>query len=212
MSKFRTGCLYFLAAYFLFGLSIVLNWIWHWNEVSPRAGIAMMNTEFRLIAVQLQNYYKEHHSYPPAEVDGEIYTFTSDLLTTPMPIMETVQVRSESSTGYVTYKGPPIDPYRVKPTFDGDVKQRAWFCDGRNSEYFCWYKGYPMRYYRSSNKQYVILLGNGPDKDADLTPAILDKLTTSSWDALQHIVLLHWYDPTNGSVSDGDVWRVVTPE
>lgn len=61
-------------------------------------------------------------------------------------------------------------------------------------------------YFRSEDKKGGIIFGAGPDRDYDLNPAQI--LSTADED-ITKVLATETYDMTNGTISSGDVWRMV---
>src|SRR5690606_31558477 len=83
MRKFYSciGCLWLVGAIFIF--LVVKSYF----TVPQRAGVSMTLYQFREIAIRLNSFYKQHGYYPPHSIEGSYYTFVSDELTSPVPIL-----------------------------------------------------------------------------------------------------------------------------
>lgn len=65
-------------------------------------------------------------------------------------------------------------------------------------------RGMPFAY--STNNESWILLSGGPDEDFDVVNPLT--MLHGNFEETKTGLLPYTYDPTNGSVSDGDVWRI----
>lgn len=61
-----------------------------------------------------------------------------------------------------------------------------------------------VTYFYTTDGTWFLLWGTGPDRDYDISPAIPPFNSSNV-----PVEIVNWtYDPTNGFVSDGDIWRV----
>lgn len=191
------------------GVMILVTMLWLQDKDMrpPRAGMVIW--EFRAIDRTLNSYFQQYGEYPPRNQPGRIYTFASDALITPTAFLED----SRSSSSHSVHKGPVVDPFRKERNFLREKVGKANFQDGHNSDgFYSWFSGYPLRNCRNSSGKNAVLLSNGPDEDADIKGCILDEITTYSWNVVSLALEHYTYDAANGTVSNGDVWRVVMPE
>lgn len=171
----------------------------------PSAGIALTIQLGRPLHDQLIGYYEIHGTFPPAELEGIIYSSLPDALSTNIihPVL------SRSGKWEPGYDGPPLDPFRQTRMFESDKMSVAQFRNMRYSHApFHWYSGFPLRYFRSSDATLALIIGNGPDEDADIGAAEI----TSSDIMNEESMVIHLasltYDATNGTTSDGDIYRI----
>ena len=139
---------------------------------------------------------------PPLSKSGPIYTYVSDSLTGPLAAFST------DFTASKRYIGPPLDPYRDERIFTNEVRGKVRYTGGKDGGgIYPYWKGYPPRYYRNAAGDVFVLLSNGPDRDEDLTLEILDGITSPTLENFVKQVVNHIYDATNGSNSNGDLFR-----
>lgn len=68
------------------------------------------------------------------------------------------------------------------------------------------HKEYSYLLYPSA--EFIILLGNGPDRDRDLSMNFIsDNVDMSNSEELERFISDYTYDPTNGTKSNGDILR-----
>ena len=158
-------------------------------EAQTRAKVARAKSEIRNLAVALETYYIDNNSYPP-QVEGIAADGTLDT------------AEAAYSMGYVSWKlttpvahqsSIPNDPFGPKKPDPA----APW-----SSKYRC-----GVNYL-----QVWIMTSRGPDLDPDMeeTPYI-DPLVTGWGQISQYLNQFEGtyieYDPTNGTISDGDVYR-----
>lgn len=151
-------------------------------EAQTRAKVSRTETDLRTIAVGLEAYAIDHNMYPPTpNTAGYLRYARLAQLTTPIPYITTVL----------------FDPFFMSQ-FNMDIRERAYpLWDPEQSDVrkdnpggvFAW-----MPAERSRRGRWT-LHGAGPDQDYE---AATDMGGTGK---------LHYYDPTNGSVSSGDCYR-----
>jgi len=154
-------------------------------EDGGRTPVARAMSEMRNLAVNLETYYVDHNTYPPA-VDNEGNTilfgasgkvvsagFVPWMLTTPIAYTSVL----------------PDDPF-VRPGF------------------------YPVSTYRfaTNGESCWILLSDGPDQDEDIVAAHFPSPATGNCDRTVFLSQFGGpaieYDSTNGIGSSGDIIRV----
>jgi len=94
--------------------------------------------------------------------------------------------------------------------FDGETRARARHFSPRKPHGWVPYEGYPYRYFRFADGDLAVIISDGPDLHADLTDKELLNLEAGLKHGQPHFEVLasYTYDPTNGTYSGGDVWRV----
>ncbi len=156
----------------------------HLRHSCAPAKVARAKSEIRNLAVALEKYYIENNSYPPA-VDGEgtIVPFSEDGLDLSwghVPWLLTTPVGYQSSI--------PHDPFRPR--------------EGAG-----WSRTYR---YATKAKEYWIMASAGPDLDQDML--LQGYIRSASGDITRYLTQYGKgtaveYDPTNGVMSSGDVFR-----
>ncbi len=165
-----------------------------------RSMVSRVKADQRTMATALESYFIDNDSYP-AMVPMSVYMTVPEHLAAwkaeDMHTMETGRAGLNGLTtpaAYVT--GFPVDPFTNEPSV------AFW----HNGDFFrdVYDQGFaPFAYY--GNDLGWILISPGPDLDYDVEPeAEYDATICQPSDRL----ILKAYDPTNGVISDGDVFRV----
>lgn len=188
-------------------------------EAQYRARIARARTDMRSLSIAIEAYYVDNSCYPPFAVGMNSVNgpFGSNHPAFSLPTFSLAQsengrVTVPSLTSPVAYiTGFPTDPLpkaaekavRAKPTF-------LYWCVGPNRRDTRDLYG-PGR---TVSGEGWILVSTGPDGDYDLAGEwdVYDPSQTQP--SMQLIAgtnkkgFAFTYDPTNGTVSNGDMWRV----
>ena len=165
-------------------------------EAQTRAKVAKAKSEIRNLAVSLETYYIDNGGYPPAT---ERTSATNDLIgidcgTIDISDCYTVGASSRSLTTPVSHQSiipfDPFDPVKHSP-----------------ENYFD--KVYE---YGSNFLGYWIMTSYGPDQDSDMEETdYVDPNGTVLGEINDYLLHLEGtypvYDPTNGTVSNGDLFR-----
>jgi type II secretion system protein G len=148
-------------------------------EAQTRSKVAVAKNDMRTIATALEVYHMDNNRYPETYLTPRWQRF--ECLTTPV--------------AYITRV--PRDPFEMRNNLDNTID---W-----EPRHFAYKMGAtplqtPQRYAISSN---------GPDLDEDSVP--IKAYPGFSWEVFtgqdpdfDYMI----YDPTNGTVSNGDIWRV----
>jgi prepilin-type N-terminal cleavage/methylation domain-containing protein len=151
-------------------------------EAQVRAKVARSRNDMRTLATALESFAVDHSAYP--FVDNKVdYTEKLAPLTTPV--------------GYIT--SVPVQAFAAWTPFGGKTTTVYYYNDRRTCDWM--YEMFPdwgnsWYYYDADGNHKWYLSSVGPDGDYD-----------QSWDGTPNCNN-HPYDPTNGSVSDGDIIRV----
>lgn len=148
-------------------------------EAQIRAKTSRANADMRTIATALESYHVDNNSYPETYENARWERFFP--LTTPIAYISTV----------------PPDPFCMIHDEDNTV------------DWSPRHKAYKMGATPLIKTSRYAISSNGPDLDEDSSPIKL--YPGFSWDVFlggnpdfDYMI----YDPTNGTVSNGDVWRV----
>lgn len=146
--------------------------------MTPRA-----KSEIRNLAVALELYYDDHRSYPPAVNEkGEAIPFATEGHSISAGFVSWMLTTPEAYAGSI-----PFDPFR-------DKKIAGWARAYR---------------YATDGKTGWILASRGPDREFDMDLAAY--ITDASCDITRYLTQFGGtqveYDPTNGSLSTGDIYR-----
>lgn len=155
-------------------------------QARSRAKVARARSEIRNLAVNLETYYIDHNTYPPAvDENGTV-----------VPLGE---LGASVSAGYVPWMLTTPIAYTATLPVDPDHEKE----DGTNALYR----------YATNGIQCWVLAGHGPDKDGDVEVA--DYPSPNSGQCNWRSFVSHFgigsaveYDATNGTTSSGDVLRV----
>lgn len=147
-------------------------------EASVRAKISKSKNDMRVIALGLEAYHVDNNRYPETYVNARWERFTP--LTTPISYLSSV----------------PKDPFNMIDDLGNTID---W-----GPRHF----GYKMGATPISRPSRFAISGNAPDRDEDSSPIKL--YPGFSWFVFtghdpDYDYMI--YDPTNGTVSNGDVWR-----
>lgn len=150
-----------------------------------------VRTEHARIGKALESYFDTHGAYPngiPMNAKGNRQKDPAPLMTVDLDAIGVVP----ESKGELTVKG--------DKSYAGKYDYRDWF-----TARWYHYAALPYRYFPKDDGW--ILISTGPDGDYDIDPE-------SGYDPnipqpSPHLMALAGtYDPTNGTESDGDLWRV----
>lgn len=176
-------------------------------ESQVHTKVVRVHVDYRNIKTALENYHVDYQTYPPATTGAPVFT----------PIYLVLRYRPLTSP--VAYLStPPVDPFgdafapdRPVGPPDSRWNGHQWpVADPRNPTglYDYWTRDGSSRGGELSPPHYLfpaapapqleyLLSSYGPDKDYDprglTTPGILEGVQLP-------------YDPTNGTVSDGNIW------
>lgn len=149
-----------------------------------RGRIARVRTDMRSIALALEAYRSDHGFYPAAhtiDLNSKARAALKDAGCDPLNAID--------PTGFIRGKNDALTTSTYLTFVPNDI--------------FAPLRDIPFRY--RSDAHGWILVSPGPDGDYDLNPA-----RDYDSEAANRIrtLLPYTYDPTNGTVSDGDLWRV----
>jgi prepilin-type N-terminal cleavage/methylation domain-containing protein len=157
-------------------------------EGSYRSPVTKVKSASRSLATAIEAYYVEHKAYPAMR---PMTSFTK-------------KAKRLSKVGGLTLMS--IEPGRPDIGLAGLTTPVAFISELPMDE--CAQKNVklkvPLAYYTDDNGW--ILFSPGNDKDYDLNPA--RDYDSSIPQPSEHLIITATYDPTNGTNSDGDVWRV----
>jgi type II secretion system protein G len=147
-------------------------------EAQIRAKVARAKSDLRVIALALDAYHVDNNRYPETYITPRWQRF--DCLTTPIAYMTSV----------------PRDPFEMANDLDN-------FVDWGPRHYY-----YKMGATPLQTPHRYAMSSNGPDLDEDSIP--IKMYPGFSWEVFtgqdpDYNYMI--YDPTNGTVSDGDIWR-----
>jgi hypothetical protein len=161
------------------------GWLGYQRSLGNASGAwrARAKSEIRNLAVAIELYYEDHTAYPPAVNEkGEAIPFATEGI----PV----------SAGFVSWMLTTPEAYADSIHFD----------PFRDRKYKDWSKTYG---YATDGKTAWILASRGPDRDFDLDLAAY--ITDASCDITRYLTQFGGtqveYDPTNGGLSSGDVFR-----
>ncbi|MBM3335346.1 prepilin-type N-terminal cleavage/methylation domain-containing protein [Candidatus Sumerlaeota bacterium] len=171
-------------------------------EAQVRSKVARLRTDMRTIATALEAYFVDWNGYPmhidfpepPLPVNSRPPWFAS--LTTPVAYITSMPI--DPFTGHYRNAYPPIFSYYLHY----DLLWNTWGTDTtiptiyRNSKADTWgpWTGFVRQ--MLGRGLWYILFSTGPDADTDISRRDGQKLGLGAF-----------YDPTNGTVSKGDIVR-----
>ena len=187
-------------------------------EAQVRAKISRTKADLRTIATGLETYYVDYNQYPYAsaintsgtleQINNEMaptHKFLSSMITTPVSYLNGIP-QDVFATGF--------DRYELRHFFYAPLalEKRRQGVDGFPADNLYW-PGPPNHTDPNTTAtlgafelrlQYLgmwTMWGCGPDLDrTDLSPSKIGGPLSTNWH-------LGFYDPTNGTVSNGDVFR-----
>ena len=198
-------------------------------EAQTRAKSARVQADFRSIATALEAYFVDYNNYPigrninhsggyfKAYSDG-LYTFT--VLSTPIsyitnPTLQDPFRNLEDTAWERTSKFVNIQGAGVHLNTEGASKPRAWTSSGTAPNIIL---PAPLKFNGKNSKLYNtmwILANVGPDRDysdpqndksGNIDPGNVIK-TQGDWNNIVVNGLADFYDPTNGTMSRGNIYR-----
>lgn len=145
-------------------------------EAQARAKVARARADMKTVASAMELYIVDHNEYPYCDPEKD-HSYLSDItvLTTPVSYLSSL----------------PQDPFVPRGRRRGEEK---------------YYRYYPISYWKRVIPALVVLemfnwkwslMSNGPDTDIDID-------FDSTLDAIRGELYM-FYDPTNGTVSNGDI-------
>lgn len=176
-----------LCLVFFLLLALLAEWLPNGLVDETRSPIHA-NADMRTLGRALEDFYREHHAYPAWSLDPDQNAFGQGAKNNPnMAGQPTFMVRS-ALTGLKTLTTPvaymseyPKDP--MAPT------------KGLTFSYFSMASGW-------------ILWSAGPDKTYDLSIENIKQAYDPNKSMPSAYLIERTYDPSNGSTSGGDIWRV----
>lgn len=155
----------------------------------------------RTISTALDSYYIDNNSYPAWSLIPEENAFGNEARNNPnLRLQPTFKMRHNTKLGTLTTPVPYITSHFVDP--------------------FAPSKGATFSYYSINNPKHPennpehpeysgwILWSAGPDNRYDLTIKNITKAYDPNTRMPSDYLIERTYDPTNGSDSSGDIWRV----
>ena len=163
-----------------------------------RYRISYSKTCMRAYNAVADAYWQKNHFFPPM-LDGKpFYGPISDSIYAPF-------ILNIDKTSTL----PLVDPNRTERIFPDETMKRSLYFRPPAGEKIK-YKGYPYRYFRSADGHVAVILSNGPDMHADLSDKELIRMEAQlkkPQAKYREIFVDYTYDPTNGTYSNGDIWR-----
>ncbi len=160
-------------------------------QAQTRAKVSRAEADMRALSTALETYYVDHNTYPPGHhEDGDMIPYDERLnpLTTPIAYVTSI----------------PMDPFQdSRPGWsDYDLHQ---------GHFDYWPMMYidPPRYHEVFGGPITWqLLSPGPD-GVFVTHAPPEGVEIVDWSSEKVTILSNTvYDPTNGTISTGDIWRI----
>ena len=150
-------------------------------EAQIRAKVSRVKADHYAMATGLESYRVDHNNYPETNIRERWRRFT--MITSPIAYMTSV----------------PKDPFLPKSRWKED-------------NYIDWgprHGGYKMGCTPLTNPSRWAISSNGPDLDEDSVPLrFYPGYSDEVFMTLHPDYNFAIYDPTNGTISNGDVWRL----
>lgn len=167
------------------------------REEKIRGQVSRVRNDHRSMATTLENYHADHNKSYPA-----MRSFTS------YPGVDTKRLRDANGAGLSF----------VEPGWGGmpGLTTPTAYLPSLFADPFAPTKGMPSAYWVPDDGKGWILISPGPDRVYGLTPEVLKEVYDPTHALKPSARLLagggpngaFTWDPTNGVVSEGDVWRV----
>ena len=145
---------------------------------TPRAPVARVTSDMRSMATAIESYFVDFGVYP-----AHTEVASESFMGVARPGQPTFRVSNGSNLRTMTSPVAYLNAYT--PDFLGKPKERTFCYFAKGGGWIVWSPGPDKKYSIDADKEYDPTL-------TDATAALLRKT----------------YDPTNGTVSGGDVWRV----
>lgn len=123
-------------------------------------------------------YYKEHNAIPANQSDSR-------------------QELEHIYRAVFSDNNIPIDPYKSSRIFFESDGWRPGYKSGYWGDYYNYY---------SDGKTYVLVFGYGPDKKQDINYSDIHGI--KKFNDMFNVLLNKCYDPTNGTISEGDIYQI----
>ena len=169
--------------YFPFSLSSVMLY----PALNVRSLISRVSADQRSLALAIEEYYQEHNAYSDHVVNG------------PHSAFHMARQWSDNFDRIPTFRQKDIDLLYTLTTPVGYITSVP-------SDPFAPFRGTPYGYYHDEHGW--ILTSPGPDRMYDMDFKTLSTLYNSTISQPSPELLLWSYDPSNGVISMGDIFRV----
>ena len=166
-----------------------------------RSKVSRINSDMRSLATALEAYYIDHKSYPVKIPLLEMSLDPAHIAKIGGSNLFSIEPGKPGKIFGVTTPVAYISSM-LKDPFTGKLKLRFYY-RGSFFTHSISRRCAPFAYHADANGW--ILFSPGPDRDYDLTP---EKDYDSSIPQPSPFLMIKTYDPTNGTTSDGDIWRV----
>lgn len=179
----------------LLGMLAVIALIVVPQTVVPGSGTARIRTDHRSLAMAIESYYVDHKSYPTMR------PFASN------PEIDTRKFRKSGG----------VDLSFIEPGGAGleGLTTPVAYVTSLFPDPHAPVKGMPFAYWVPKDGKGWMLISPGPDRVYSLAPAQLETVYDTSIPQPSALLLAgggprgaFTYDPTNGTESAGDLWRV----
>lgn len=141
-------------------------------------------TDMRYVATAIEAYYSDHQAYPTHHISNAL---NADSL---------VQGRRDLQINQPTFQ--------VR-THAATLTTPVAYMTGYFSDPFAPYRGMSFRYF--ATEDWWMAWSAGPNQEYDLDYREIKEVLGDD-EALWDLLLRNAFDPTNGTVSSGDIWRM----
>lgn len=175
-------------------------------EAQTRAKVSRAKADMRSMGTAIETYRVDGNSYPYQNPQSRVLRVAAikalEVITTPIAYMTNVSFH-DPFIGRGTYSGPTMDRYAdYQP--DQVLQPRLYWYMARNNTL----QGDSWNRRRDPRPQWWILESHGPQGIGTATRTGLNSIRNESNPKQQAKALKLIYDPTNGTVSRGNIWRV----
>jgi hypothetical protein len=172
----------FIAVVMLIAVIVVAVGVPNLYEGSVRSAVSRTKMDMRSLSSALNAYYEDHKAFPSSCPLAGFSPYVQELKKAGGERLVTIEPGSARRAGLTT----PV-AYIVSLFEDWDSPQHD----------------FPFAYHADANGW--ILVSPGPDRKYEIDPAA-DYTSSITQPAVR--LLLKTYDPTNGTRSGGDIWRI----
>jgi prepilin-type N-terminal cleavage/methylation domain-containing protein len=182
-------------------------------EAQTRSKVARAKSDLRAIGTAIEAFAVDKNWYPYQNPQSRVVripgatTNALEVITTPIAYITSVTM-PDPFIGRGTYSGPNMDTYTPYDPGTEELQMRIYWYMARHANGDSWDDVYGADGKTDPKPSWWILESNGPTGIGTATRTGLNNITDENDPAQQMRVLRCIYDPTNGTVSRGNIWRV----
>jgi type II secretion system protein G len=176
-------------------------------EAQTRAKVSRAKADMQAMGTALEAYCVDYNGYPYQNPHSRVLRVAAikalEVITTPVAYISNVSWQ-DPFVGKGSYSTPTMDLY-TEYTAEQNLERRLYWYMARNStlQGDSWDRSPP-----DPKPTWWILESHGPAGIGTATRTGLNSITNENDPAQQAKALKLLYDPTNGTISRGNIWRV----